>query len=51
MNSNVITNTSDSGEEVEHGKSFLKGGSLTALWTSIFNYVDREQTHEQKHGC
>ena len=32
VSSNAIMNASDSGEEVEDGKSFLKGGALTALW-------------------
>ena len=30
-NSNVIVNTSDSGEEVEKRSCFLKGGTLAAL--------------------
>ena len=49
-NSNVIVNTSDSGEKVETGSFFLKGGTFTALWSTIANYVDRECMFEQKHG-
>ena len=41
---------SDSGEEVEHGKRFLKGGTLTALWNTVVNYADTENMYEQKHG-
>ena len=41
-NRNVIINNSDSGEEVEDSSWFLKGGTLTALWNSIVNYVDAD---------
>ena len=50
MNNDNIINASDSGEEVETGCCFLKGGTFTALWNTIANYVDREGMIEQKHG-
>ena len=43
-------NNSDSGEEVEQGKSFLKERSLTALWNVVANYADAETMCEQIHG-
>ena len=36
----------DSGEEVEHVESFLKGGTSTALWNTVATYVDIEHVHE-----
>ena len=38
INKNVIVNNSDSDEEVEEGSRFLKGDTLTALWSSIVDY-------------
>ena len=49
-NKNVVINKSDSGEEAEDRRWFLKGGTLTALWSSIVNYVDTECTHKQECG-
>ena len=46
INENVVINNSDSGEEVEDDSCFLKGVTLTALWSSFVNYVDIECMHE-----
>ena len=49
-NRNATLSTSDIGEEVEHGKSFLKGGTFTALWIAVVNNEDAEIMSDQKHG-
>ena len=36
---NFIINNSDSGKQIEEGRCFLKGGTLTVLWSSIVNYA------------
>ena len=50
INKNIITNNSYSGEEVEEGSYLLKGGTLTSLWSSVFNYVDTCCMHKKEHG-
>ena len=44
-NSDLILNASDIGKHVDHGKSFLKGGT-TALWNAIVDQTDSETIHE-----
>ena len=48
MNSNIIENASDSGEEVDKGSCFLKDSTFTDLWITIANYVDRGIMIEKK---
>ena len=50
INNNVIINNSDSGEEVEDESCFIKGGTLTALWSSIGCYAETCWTCKQEHG-
>ena len=38
-NKNVVVNDSDSEEEVEDGRCFLKRGVLTDLWGSIVKHL------------
>ena len=35
INYDSVLRTSDSGEESEKGKRFLKGGGLAALWNAV----------------
>ena len=48
--SSSVFNTSDSREALDQGKTFLKGGSFTALWGDVRNYVKLEERHEHHHG-
>ena len=48
--SHVALNTSDSRQESHKGKSFLKGGTLTALWGDIRNCTIPSKFHEHEHG-
>ena len=50
MNKKVTISTSDSGEEVDHSRWFLKGGTITALWISAFNCVEVDSMCEQECG-
>ena len=50
MNKNNTINTSDSGEEIDDSVWFLKGGNVTALWSSIVNYVEVDCMCKQEHG-
>ena len=46
----MVLNTSDSGEEAEDRRWFLKGGTATTLWNSITNYVEVDWMHKQENG-
>ena len=50
MSENVALNASDSGEEVNDGRFFLKGGTATALCNNVSKCVEVECTHEQSNG-
>ena len=41
-NKNSTINNSDSGDDVDNDSYFLKGGDLTALWSSIGNHSDMD---------
>ena len=49
-NSNVIVSTSDTSEEVNKKRCFLKGRRFAALWITIENHVDRRNIIGQKYG-
>ena len=48
INSNVIENASDSGEEVEEGGYFLKVDTIAILWNAIVNRIDKGNMIEKK---
>ena len=43
-------NDSDDREEAEDRSLFLKGGTLTALWSSIVNHADADFMCKQQNG-
>ena len=50
MSKSITANTSDSGEEADNTRWFLKGDKSTSLWSSTVNHVEVDCTHDQEHG-
>ena len=46
----IILSTSDSREELDIRKSFSKGGTITALWNDVTNYIELDESTEKQHG-
>ena len=46
---NVMLNASDSGEELDMSPSYLKWGTINALWNTT-NYVELDESTERPHG-
>ena len=45
-----MLNASDSGEELDMRKSFLKGKTMTMLWNNDTNNLELENGTGKKHG-
>ena len=50
ITSKIYLNTSDSKETLDRNKSFLKGGTMTAIWNDVVNYIKIEECTENKNG-
>ena len=48
--SKIHLNTSDSKETLDGNKSFLKGGTMTAIWNDVVNCIKIEECTENKNG-
>ena len=46
----VAINTSDSREVLEEGKTFLKGGTVTATWGDLKQCENKKERKEHDHG-
>ena len=44
-----MLSTSDSKEELDMSKSFLKGGNVKVLWSDGTNHLNLEESAEKQH--